>query len=265
MNSEKYNLEWHSYTDHLRNMLHEMRKSNDLTDVTLVCDDKRQFKAHKVVLRACSSVFKSIINELPQNNSVIYLRGVQHQEMDAILEFIYKGATTFYQNRMDEFLKVAASLEIKEINAKGQCQPKESNIKTEVSEYQDTEEAREAENNVLPKKDLVDDSMNVSHIDQSLGPEHYKNLDIPLWQCPECEISFENPDKMGRHYDAYHKGHGFPCTYCGYKSKRKDHLKVHIESKHEGLKFPCNHCEYQATTQGSLVRHVKRRHTTTDI
>ena len=50
MHQEKYNLNWHTYSDHLREMLHEMMKSNELTDVTLVCDDKRQFKAHKIVL-----------------------------------------------------------------------------------------------------------------------------------------------------------------------------------------------------------------------
>ena len=78
MNQEKYNLNWHTYSDHLREMLHEMMKSQVLTDVTLVCDDKTQFKAHKVVLSACSSVFKSIINDFPHNNQVIYLRGIQH-------------------------------------------------------------------------------------------------------------------------------------------------------------------------------------------
>ena len=50
MKKEKYNLNWHNYSDHLREMLHGMMKSNELTDVTLICDDKRQFKAHKIVL-----------------------------------------------------------------------------------------------------------------------------------------------------------------------------------------------------------------------
>merc|ERR1712208_243321 len=91
-------------------------KSDKLTDVTLVYDDKIQFKAHKIVLSACSTVFKSIINDLPQNNSVIYLRGVQHQEMESILEFMYLGVATFYQKRMNEFLNAAKNLEIKEIS-----------------------------------------------------------------------------------------------------------------------------------------------------
>ena len=116
MNQEKYNLNWHTYSDHLREMLHEMMKSDQLTDVTLVCDDKKQFKAHKIVLSACSSVFKSIINDLPQDSSVIYLRGIQHQEMESILEFMYLGVATFYQERMNEFLNVAKSLEVKEIS-----------------------------------------------------------------------------------------------------------------------------------------------------
>ena len=116
MNQEKYNLSWQTYSDHLHEMLHKMLKTNELTDVTLVCDDKRQIKAHKIVLSACSPVFKGIINDIPQNNSVIYLRGIQHQEMESILEFMYLGVATFYQERMNEFLNVAKNLEIKEVS-----------------------------------------------------------------------------------------------------------------------------------------------------
>ena len=116
MDQKKYNLIWQTYSDHLREMLHEMMKSNELTDVTLVCDDKRQFKAHKIVLSACSSVFKSIINDLPQTSSVIYLRGIQHQEMESILEFMYLGEASFYQERMNEFLNVAKNLQIKDMS-----------------------------------------------------------------------------------------------------------------------------------------------------
>ena len=62
MKAEKFNLEWHTFTDHLREMLYNMRSSNELTDVTLVSEDKKQFKAHKAVLRASSLALKSIIN-----------------------------------------------------------------------------------------------------------------------------------------------------------------------------------------------------------
>merc|ERR1712243_242656 len=92
-----------------------LMETNDSADVTLMCDDKSKFKAHKFVLKACSPVFLSIIDDLPKNDSVIYLRGVQAYEMKSILEFIYLGQATFYQDRLTEFFNVAKNLEIKEI------------------------------------------------------------------------------------------------------------------------------------------------------
>ena len=113
---DQFNLNWHSYNDHLKEMMHNLLVSHESSDVTLVCEDKTKFKAHKFVLNACSPVFQSIINELPQKDPVIYLRGVHAQEMKSILQFMYLGQATFYQDRMNEFLNVAKSLEIKEIS-----------------------------------------------------------------------------------------------------------------------------------------------------
>ena len=45
----------------------------------------------------------------------MYLRGIQFSEIESILQFIYLGEATFYEERMDEFLAVAKSLEIKEL------------------------------------------------------------------------------------------------------------------------------------------------------
>ena len=74
MSEEKFNLNWDTYTDHLREMLHDMMTSNEFTDVTLVTEDKKHFKAHKVVLRFSSTVFRSITCENYTKNPVIYLR-----------------------------------------------------------------------------------------------------------------------------------------------------------------------------------------------
>ena len=44
------------------------------------------------------------------------MRGVLSYEIESILHFIYLGQATIYQERMNEFLNVGKSLEIKEIN-----------------------------------------------------------------------------------------------------------------------------------------------------
>ena len=70
---ELLNLNWHTYNDHLKDLMQHLMQSNESSDVTLVCEDRTKFKAHKFVLNACSPIFQSIINDLPQKDPVIYL------------------------------------------------------------------------------------------------------------------------------------------------------------------------------------------------
>ena len=61
MNQEKLNITWHTFTNHYREMLQDLMISNEFTDLTLVSDDRKYFKAHKIVLCASSPVLKNII------------------------------------------------------------------------------------------------------------------------------------------------------------------------------------------------------------
>ena len=103
---EMHTLTWNRYSDHLREMVNEMMTSSQFADVTLVTDDKQQIRAHRNILSACSPVFKSILQIDSKNaNPVIYLRGIQHSEMESIMQFIYLGEARFYEERMSEFLQ----------------------------------------------------------------------------------------------------------------------------------------------------------------
>ena len=113
---EKYNVLWQDYNDHLRDMLHTMRKFDEFTDVTLICDDQREIHAHKVVLSACSPVLKTILQRKDYGIPIVYLKGIQFPEMESILQFMYLGQTTVEQQRITSFLDVAKNLEIKELS-----------------------------------------------------------------------------------------------------------------------------------------------------
>ena len=91
MANEKFTLTWHSYTSHFQGVLGNLFETSESSDVTLVCDDQVKFKAHTFVLKACSPVFKNILQEINELKSVVYLRGVNHLELRPILEFIYSG------------------------------------------------------------------------------------------------------------------------------------------------------------------------------
>ena len=67
--SDKYNLKWFTFSNHLQSMFKDLYEEGKHCDVTLISDDQTQFKAHKIVLSACSPVFKMIID----NNPTMYL------------------------------------------------------------------------------------------------------------------------------------------------------------------------------------------------
>merc|ERR1712133_192139 len=100
-----------SFLQNLRRVLFE----NDLCDVTLVSDDQKLLKSHKLILSACSPVFKTIIQNSNHSYPVIYLRGIKFQDIDAIVKFIYSGKASIPQSNLKSFLTVVEDLQIKDL------------------------------------------------------------------------------------------------------------------------------------------------------
>ena len=69
--TEMYPLNWQTFPDYLQLMFKDLYEEGQHSDVTLVCEDQTHFKAHKIVLRACSPVFKKIIDNNPTQHSLI--------------------------------------------------------------------------------------------------------------------------------------------------------------------------------------------------
>ena len=161
----------------------------------------------------------------------MYLRGVQYSEMESIMQFIYLGEATFYEERMNEFLAVAKSLEIKEL-----C-----NAETE-------------------------DELNYGP--SSCGPEtQTENLEEPT---EFNQIIVQAPEKRQRRVvgvestvDRRQESTKYACNQCDYQATHPSNLNRHIQSKHEGIKYACDQCDYQATRQDHLRTHIKKKHSST--
>ena len=55
--------------------------------------------------------FQSFIkNTLSENIPVIYLKGIQQDEMDSILESVYLNLAKFYEKKMNELLSFAKNV-----------------------------------------------------------------------------------------------------------------------------------------------------------
>ena len=120
--------------------------TQNFTDVTLISDDQQQYRVHKFILSACSTVFEKILTNSPSNSS-IYLRGIHHEELESILQFIYLGEATFFHERMNEFLNVAKDLDIKEIGKYVIDEDKESEILDNTQSYEEEDQVESHDNN----------------------------------------------------------------------------------------------------------------------
>ena len=88
---DTYNIAWNTFQNHLNDRSKNLYYEKLFTDVTLVSDDMVQFQAHRTVLSTASPTFMKLLMINTSANSVFYLKGVHHLELEAILQFIYLG------------------------------------------------------------------------------------------------------------------------------------------------------------------------------
>ena len=244
MHQEKYSLAWHTYSDHLKSMMKELMMNEDFSDVTLVTEDKKHIRANTYILSTCSPVFKYILKkEKNFYNPIVYLRGIQFSEMESILQFIYLGEATFYKERMDEFLAVAKSLEIKEI-----C-----NAGSGRNEEPDDEPSTE---------NLEEQTLSVKH-DKKQGPQERKGQIVNVirkYECDQCQKTYSTNCHLNSHKKSTHEGVKYACNQCDDQFTEKCNLTAHIKSKHDGVRYACGQCEYQASHPSNLTKHIRSIH-----
>ena len=235
MHQENYSLKWHTYSDHLKSMMKEMMMNEDFSDVTLVTEDKKHIMANINILSACSPVFKDILKKEKNTSPIMYLRGIQYTEMESIMQFIYLGEATFYEERMDELLSVAKSLEIKEL-----CNSK-AGIKTDELEDEPSSRDLDKSTERLEEQTVISDQ-------------------ISKYQCELCQKTYSHRKSLWQHKQSVHEGIKYACDQCDQQFTDKTYLTIHIQSTHEGVKYACDQCDYQATTQGKLTTHIQSKH-----
>ena len=112
MASEKFCLRWTDFESNISVAFRELREEKDFFDVTLVCNED-QIQAHKVILSACSPFFRSILKRNPHVHPLIYLKGVKINNLQSVLDFIYRGEANVAQEELNSFLAVAEELKVK--------------------------------------------------------------------------------------------------------------------------------------------------------
>merc|ERR1712051_603328 len=210
---EKYDLKWKTYSDHLVGVFKELGEEGHFADVTLVSDDQIQTKAHKVVLSACSPVLKTLLVNNPHSHPLLYLRGINQAELQAILKFMYFGETQIFENRINDFVSVAKDLEVKEISEEQDDEENEN----ETHPPESDQEAGTAETVVFEEK-IVDEPVvktETGNRVRAVAKPPTKGQSViksgRTWSCQECDATFGSNVGLRNHKKTKHEGKTIPA------------------------------------------------------
>ena len=272
---DKVCLAWGTFSTHIKSMLSELMTSQMFADVTLITDDKKHLKAHRNVLSGSSPVFKHIFNIDVQNkHPIVYLKGIQKCELEAVLQFIYLGEAVSSSNRMNEFFSAAESLGIisevevgqnaNKLEQRSRNNPITLGIISEAkkaSGQEDNKAEHKNENITLSmiskvmksKGHLIEDVTLIERRQQNRALESNENNE--QIQCPECSKVFVSTHYMIKHFQGYHDS---VMQYNAYNQVVHKTEKVKYDETNKT--YCCQQCDAQYATHKDAIIHVKSEH-----
>ena len=162
MSDEKFDLAWNDFESNAINTIRNLLNDSQFTDVTLISDDRRRIKAHKVILSSCSLFFKQILAETFTEKPLLFIKGIEHSELSAIVKFIYLGRTEIAEDDLGKFMKAAKELQIDGLQGKGNIEdnvdPAENYPQINTSYSRDNEPPFIREKNYYDKERKVENS-----------------------------------------------------------------------------------------------------------
>ena len=164
--TEDLSLRWKDFESNLARSFSEMRHNSDFFDVKIACFDNesvmKTIPAHKVVLSACSPVFKELLHAIgtgDSKNPLLFLRGISYQEISAVLDFMYIGEAKVQEIKFDAFLGAAEELKIRGLTRGKEGDTSESTPSRKIKQYINTYENRTETKKTVPSSPIVEQQL----------------------------------------------------------------------------------------------------------
>ena len=258
--AEYLKLTWNSYSQNFKEVFRELRQTECLSDVTLVCGDDR-IQAHKLVLIGNSSVFKSMLLQ-SKGDTVVYLRGVSKSEMDWALEFMYLGETQLPQSHLEKFLNLAKEFKMNGLlereGTSTMTEMKKAEVKTNTVVIKSTFHTA----GIQVKTEYAEDKESVETSDVASSVNSYEEVIDGSFETVHLERKERNNSIFKRSPKVEHVNfkQKFYCDKCDYFTICKDNLKLHVDREHIGIRYPCDFCPYRAGSSKNLKDHQAGKH-----
>ena len=249
--SEKLCLKWNDFQDNVNTAFQRLKEDTNFTDVTLACEDGKQFEAHKVIITASSPFFQNLLTRNTHPHPLVYMRGMKSDDLLSILDFVYTGEANVFQEHLDSFLSIAEELQLKGL------------MRSKDGEEQRSSTGNDAFDKVPKCKSDGTGSSNFHKSNKKSSfdkkkedkiPQNNMMLAIPANISEDLQHLDETVDSMLEKIDKMVNGQrAFACKVCG-KEGKSQNMKRHIEAKHIGEVFihPCNLCEKTCRSRNAL-------------
>ena len=258
--TEKLCLQWNDFGDNVLTAFRSLRGESDFADVTLACEDGKQVEAHKVILAASSPFFKNLLKRNTHSHLLVFMRGVSSDDLLAMVDFLYFGEASVYQENLESFLAIAQELQLKGLmgSKNGETEAKQKPPKMAAPQKRGNP-ANKVEENVAKSsgQSLANLDKEIIFNENDAGALALpSNIDENLQELEEQVNSMmTRTEKRNIHGQPIYQ-----CTMCG-KEAKNAHLKYHIEAKHlEGVSIPCNHCPNMFRSRSILAAHICKTH-----
>jgi len=253
MSQEKFCLKWNNFQSTVSGSFGTLRKEEDFLDVTLVSDDESQLLAHKLVLSASSSFFKTILKSNKHSHPLIYLSGVNAENLGFILDYVYHGQVQIHHEKLNNFLEVAEKLKIEGLISD------ENGGRVSIKDQKDKSPGLISEEKVevvFRDQDDFDDILLPYDVSSEEHVNNTKKEMITKFDFSTATNIEEIDQKIEELTDRVNGV--WTCKACGKTSKRRRDLGWHIETHLDGLSFPCNDCDKTFRSRSALDNHRRK-------
>ena len=266
---DTYNIAWNTFQDHLNDRSKNLYYEKMFTDVTLVSDDMIQFQAHRTVLSTASPTFMKLLMINTSANSVFYLKGVHHLELEAILQFIYLGEASVYTDRIEVFVQRSKELKINELN-------KDTIPEENVSVFMENQCIQSNDNESTQVDALEDEILNFHNVAEGIvNVEEEAGIQTVNPEENHDNVKIKEAQKISS--ESY-------CQICDKTFSKKSNLQAHLKSvvhyekeqqqnqnnepngnttsaiKNIQNELLCKECGKHFSTDYNLKRHIKSFH-----
>ena len=234
--SEKFCLKWNDFNSNVAKSFKLLRNEQEFFDVTLVSDDHKKVQAHRVVLSACSSYFKSILRGNDESSKILLcLDQINSQELSNVLDYIYNGEVQILQDDINRFLDIAQRFQLDGL----------------LKSDEDTKPVEEVF--FLPEENINKPEVKERNVGVNISSQESITIQ-PFGSITSIE---ELDSTIEKNFEKDIEGY-FCCKICGKKDKKKFNIREHIETHIEGLSFPCNQCEHVSRSRQGIRKHLQR-------